>query len=107
LHCFLLPRLRCNPPQAFMRWLLESVLSAALMELINVKIVAMRMKLFIMAERLKCGMASLRRPERSEPAALSAVATTDLLAFFIRAPLMSVKTLGDSNAPPRIQIPSQ
>lgn len=33
-----------------------------------------------MRERLKCGTAGLRRPERSELATLSAVATTDLFA---------------------------
>ena len=34
------------------------------------------------AERLKCGTAGFRRLERSELAALSAVATTDLFVFF-------------------------
>jgi hypothetical protein len=35
----------------------------------------------IFNERLKCGTAGFRRPERSELAALTAVATTDLFAF--------------------------
>ena len=34
----------------------------------------------LLAERLKCGTAETGRPERSELAALSAVATTDLFA---------------------------
>jgi hypothetical protein len=34
------------------------------------------------AQRLKCGTAGFRRLERSELAALSAVATTDLFVFF-------------------------
>jgi len=38
-------------------------------------------QLHLLTERLKCGTAEKRRPERSELAALSAVATTDLLAI--------------------------
>ena len=38
---------------------------------------------FIISERLKCGTAGVRRPERSELTSLSAVATTDLFARLV------------------------
>ena len=37
--------------------------------------------MIVSAERLKCGTAETERPEQSELAALSAVATTDLFGF--------------------------
>ena len=44
---------------------------------------------YLGAQRLKCGTAGERRPERSELAALTAVATTDLFATGLIGPLRS------------------
>ena len=43
------------------------------------RLIHLRMLFIFLTQRLKCGTAEKKRPERSELAALSAVATTGLL----------------------------
>ena len=77
----------------------EHYLAAGIFRLINGQRSTTRHRLsnvfIIITERLKCGTAEFRRPERSELAGLSAVATTDLFGVFV----LQIAKPGDLDCP--------